>query len=134
MNANSFVDFIHKHYQQSHYSFQIRKCSNPLCCSPLHCPQAVFDSLPWLPDPMLAKDKAHYSVFEDVYRKTSETDRPSFQQSKQRDEHPSSYYSASKVRITVQCLTCDKPQCIYAEKLSTKLFGEQESSGTCCRS
>ena len=119
MKAKSFLEFVDKHCRQRHYSFQIRKCSDPLCCPPLRCPQAVFDSFHWLPDPMLNKDKAHYRVFQDVYGKTtSEIDRPSFQQSKQRDEHPSSYYIASKVRATVQCLACDKPWCVYTEKLS----------------
>lgn len=119
MKAKSFLEFVDKHCRQRHYSFQIKKFSDPLCCPPLRCPQAVFDSLHWLPDPMLDEDKAHYRVFQDVYGKTtSETDRPSFQQSKQRDEHPSTYYTASKVRATVQCVACDKPRCIYTEKLS----------------
>lgn len=99
MKAKSVMDYINKHCQQRQYSFQIRKCSDPLCCSPLRCPQAVFDSLHWLPDPMLEKDKAHYKVFQDVFgQTTSEADRPSIAQSKQREEHPSSNYTAAKVR------------------------------------
>ena len=120
MKAKSFLEFVDKHCRQRHYSFQIRKCSDPLCCSPLRCPQTVFDSLHWLPDLMLDKDKAHYKVFQDVFGKTtSEADRPSIAQSKQREEHPSSNYTAAKVRSTVKCLACDKPRCVYSEKMST---------------
>ena len=69
---------------------------------------------------MLDKDKAHYKVFQDVFGKTTlEADRPSILQSKQREEHPSSNYTAAKVRATVECLACDKPRCVYSEKTLT---------------
>jgi hypothetical protein len=66
-----YIDWVEKHCRQWQYSFQIRKCVDPECCSPLTKPRE------WLPDPMLQDNGEHYKDLKDVFGiDTSETDKP----------------------------------------------------------
>ena len=83
-------------------------------------PQEVFTHVQWLPDPLLTADKSHYKPFEEVFgHETSECDRPSLAVTREREQEPSSLFTGANVRGVVECLACDKPRCVFAEKLST---------------
>jgi len=72
--------------QQCHYSFCIKKCGNAEChiCSPVRMDTELFQTLCYLPDPML-ESNGHYLPFDGVFRsQTSEKDRPSLQAQKQK--------------------------------------------------
>ena len=63
-----------------YYSFSVLKCSDPGC--QFHkvprLPEAVFQKIHHLPDPILAADGLHFKLFPDVYgTTTTEQDRPS---------------------------------------------------------
>lgn len=74
-----FVDyheFLRTHCRERHYWFQIKKCDNRTCC----VAKMSDTELPWLPDPMMSNDPAHYKPFDDVINtETTEVDRPSSQ-------------------------------------------------------
>ena len=43
-----YNSWLERHARQRHYSFQLKKCSDPACCLPSRLPE-----LTWLPDPLL---------------------------------------------------------------------------------
>ena len=118
--AKDFMKFVEVHCRLRHYSIQIRKCTDPSCCQPVRLPQEVCTHIQWLPNPVLTVDKSHYRPFEEVFgHETSECDRPSLAVTREREQEPSSIFTGAKVRGVVECLACDKPRCIFAEKQST---------------
>ena len=56
------------------FKFQIQKCDNKKCCSPIKTP---FGLLPWLPDPILFANKEHYLQFDQIIGDTIEKNYPS---------------------------------------------------------
>ena len=48
-----------KHCRERKYTFQIRKCNNPDCCSPATLSPEI---LRWLPDPLLTESGEHSEV------------------------------------------------------------------------
>ena len=68
-----------------HYTFQVRKCSNLLCCLP---PKRPIEELIWLPSPILKAGKAHYMNYESVIKleTTDEIDRPILKINKDKDK------------------------------------------------
>ena len=75
-------DFMAKHCDAKRYSFQIRKCTEETCayCSinPLRMPNEVFNSLHFLPYPLLDPSSQKYKPFDQIYGKeTTDTNRPS---------------------------------------------------------
>jgi hypothetical protein len=124
--AKDFMKFAEAHCRLRHYSLQIRKCNDPSCCRPVRLPQDVFARMQWLPDPLLTVDKSHYKPFEQLFgQETSECDRPSLVVTKEKEQEPSSLFTGAKVRGVVECLACDKPRCIFAEKQSTYTQNEE---------
>ena len=119
-NLNSFIN---THCKSSCYSFQIKKCTNDVCfyCSVLQPPRLdteVFNSLQFLPDPMLDATKEHYQSFHNLYgNETSEKDRPSLASDKitsETDAQNKSLLVTQKIRAVITCVLCNKPRCIYA--------------------
>ena len=106
--------------QQRHYTFCIKKCGDAEChiCSPVRMDAEVFQTLHFLPDPVLAAD-GHYLPFEDVFQsQTSEKDRPSLQAQKQKK---SLSYSPVKqhalnVGVVVQCDECNKWRLLFSKR------------------
>ena len=56
------------------YTFQIWKCDNRKCCSPIKNPSEL---LPWLPDPIRSANKEHFLQFDQIVGETTEKDCPS---------------------------------------------------------
>ena len=109
-----------EHCCQRHYTFCIKKCGNAEChiCSPVRMDTELFQTLRYLPDPMLGSD-GHYLPFNDVFRsQTSEKDRPSLQAQKQKK---SLSYSPVKphalnVGVVIQCDECNKWRLLFSKR------------------
>ena len=70
---SAFQLWVQRHCLQRTYSFQIRKCGDPTCCT------AKTPQLPWLPDPVLDVDQCHFKCFDAVYgTDTTDCDRATF--------------------------------------------------------
>lgn len=58
------TSFLEKHSKQTHYTFQLKKCTSDSCnvcvLSPVRLPAEVFSTLSFLPDPMLDPSGEHY--------------------------------------------------------------------------
>ncbi|XP_035678681.1 uncharacterized protein LOC118417277 [Branchiostoma floridae] len=80
-------DFLKNHTKQTHYTFQVKKCTEPGCfvCNlcPPRLPADVFETVSFLPDPTLDVSREHYKKFAEVYGScTTEEDRPSLKSPK----------------------------------------------------
>ena len=123
------------HCKCSQYMFQIKKCTDTSCfyCvqHPVRLQKEVFDSLKYLPLPLLDNTKEHYQKFCDLYgQDPSDKDRPSHipgpsEEAKQVDKGRKSLLVCGKVRRAIVCGECHKPRCIYSK---TKLSQEQSTS------
>ena len=87
----------------------------------------VFNSLSFLPLPLLDTSKEHFPKFTHVYGQLpSGRDRPSLipvasEEAKEIDKERKSALVRGKVRATIACGECSKPRCIYSpSKLSPK--------------
>ncbi|XP_019632046.1 PREDICTED: uncharacterized protein LOC109475723 [Branchiostoma belcheri] len=129
------TSFLEKHSKQTHYTFQLKKCTSANCnvcvLSPTRLPPEVFDTLSFLPDPMLDPSGEHYLSFAELYGKpTTEADRPSLKQPTQKsetDKKRKQLLVAAKVRDVISCGECRKPRCIYA---ASKLLAEEGGAVT----
>ena len=72
--SDALVNFYDKHCQVRHYSFSVLKCSDPGCTKKVTIPEgtkiipeAVFQKIHHLPDPILAVDGLHCKPFPEVY-------------------------------------------------------------------
>ena len=80
-----YIQWKKLHCRETHYTFQIRKCSNLLCCLP---PKRPIEEFIWLPSPILKADKAHYMNYESVIKLeiTDEMVRPTLKINKDKDK------------------------------------------------
>lgn len=116
-NAKAFLKFFESHCHLRKYSFQVKKCEDRTCCPPPRSSSETFSSICWLPDPTLASDKDNFKTFEDLYgQETKDSDCPSQILHRGREQEPSSFFTAAKVRGLAHCLACDKPRCLYSDK------------------
>ena len=68
----------------------------------------------------MKQDKSHIKTFEELHgQDTTGIDCPSTALQRRKEPEPSTFFTAAKVRAVAHCLACDKPRCIYSEKLST---------------
>ncbi|KAK6175079.1 hypothetical protein SNE40_013615 [Patella caerulea] len=118
-------DFMKKHCRLRNYTFQIKKCANALIENCAYClfnpprlPDEVFDTLSFVPDPVVASNNK-YESFETVYgQATNDLARPSLMlssQNKEIDKKNRKILNATKVRDAVLCVECGKPRCVYSE-------------------
>lgn len=115
--AKTFLKFVDSHCCVRKYSFQVKKCNDPTCCPPSRLSSEVFSKIKWLPDPTFTSDKTHYKTFQELYGlETNENDCPSRTLCREREQEPSSLFTAAKVRGVATCLACDKPRCLYCDK------------------
>ena len=114
---------MQNHWKSTHYDFQIRKCKDEACnlCSifqPICLSPDIFDSLSFLPDPLLDETKDHSQSFEKLFRtKTTEKDQPSLKfglEVSEIDKANKELFLAQKVCNIIKCSTCKKPRCIYS--------------------
>ena len=72
----SYNDWKAKHCKEEHYAFQIKKCTDPDCCTPSKVPHA---ELTWLPMPILDGSGEHFVSYEEAKNMAdnNERDRPS---------------------------------------------------------
>ena len=128
---------------------QIKKCSldrvvNCWFCQlqPPRLPDDIYNSLHFLPDPVVDHSSNRFKSFPDVYgTATTESDRPSLKTSKAKnhtDKENKGLFVAAKVRDVIHCMECAKPRCIYApEKLDSETLilvehiKDQDSTYTC---
>ncbi|VDI74370.1 Hypothetical predicted protein [Mytilus galloprovincialis] len=117
-----YHEFLRTHCRERHYWFQIKKCDNRTCC----VAKMSDTEFPWLPDPMMSNDPAHYKPFDDVINtETTEVDRPSSQTqtAKAVAEEIQGVRNqglvAQNVRKIVRCYECHKPRCVYSKKSLT---------------
>ena len=66
--------FLKSHCRLKTYTFQIRKCDNRKCCSPI---KNLSGLLPWLTDTILSANKEHILRFDQIVGETTEKDCPS---------------------------------------------------------
>ncbi|XP_019633426.1 PREDICTED: uncharacterized protein LOC109476848 [Branchiostoma belcheri] len=126
-------DFLKTHTKQTHYTFQVKKCTESDCfvCNlcPPRLPADVFETMAFLPDPTLDISREHYKEFAEVYGCcTSEEDRPSLKapnEKNETDKKRRSLLVAGKVRMAISCALCLKPRCVYSQ---CKLKREEEGA------
>ena len=118
----AYSQFVTDHCIATSYTFQIRKCKTSTCryCSehPVRLNEDVFDSLQFIPAPLLDASREHFQTFEQVYGSTvTEKDRPSLKYSLElidEDKLHKDVLVGQKVRAVVKCALCDKPRCLYS--------------------
>ena len=146
MKAKDFQIFMEAHSHRSAYALQLRKCSLDTCayCSshPVRMPLEEFDSLCYLPLPILDASGQHFKPFKEVYGQLPcEKDRPSLGYTKNDDDceldkaNRKILSSAGRVRAAVTCGDCFKPRCVFSEAVLSQeekdMLCELESSYTC---
>ena len=144
--AKDFQNFMDAHCHRSTYAFQLRKCLLDTCayCSshPVRMPLEEFNSLCYLPLPILDDTGHHFKPFKQVYGQLpSEKDRPSLGCTKNDDNdefdkaNRKILSSAGRVRAAVTCGDCFKPRCVFSEAALSQeekvMLCELESSYTC---
>lgn len=127
--ATSLQQFMKTHCHASNYVFQIKKCTNLSChyCQehPIRLPGDIFETLSFLPLPLLDSSKEHYQKFDNIYGGLpSDIDRPSrvpvpSEESKEVDKRNRSLLVCGKVRGIITCGSCCKPRCIYSPSVLT---------------
>ena len=79
-SSEQLKNFITSHCRATLYTFQLRKCLSEDCfiystLQPIRLEKDTFDSMGFLPDPMLYISKEHYQDFKDIFKKeTTERD------------------------------------------------------------
>ena len=106
--------------QQRHYTFCVKKCGKDDCriCLPVRMDSTMFQTLRFLPDPMLVSD-GHYSPFEDAFNSsTSEKDRPSLQSPKKKKilSYSPVKQHAVNVGLVLQCDECNKWRLLFSKR------------------
>lgn len=114
-----YQEFLRTHAIAHHYCFQIKKCGSDACeyCTPPRCSLDVFQTLSFVPDPLLDTTGSKFKPFEDLYGKepNSEKDRPSLGTPAERHDHESrDLLVSTKARMTVACCQCNKPRVVYS--------------------
>ena len=122
--------FIETHCNMSDYVFQVKKCMDNSCLHCAHHPVRMskedFQSLCYLPLPLLDPQKESFLPFNELYgQKPSDKDQPtkgsySHQEAKELDSKRKSLLINGKVRRTITCRECFKPRCIYASQKLNK--------------
>lgn len=100
------------------FFFCIKKCGMEGCrfCKPPMLPLDIFQKLKTFPDPIKSPSSDSFRDFADVYGKTtSEKDRPSLLQQKEKPKKPFRM-SAETVCDVLVCGDCLKPRCLYAKR------------------
>ena len=146
VKAKDYQAFMESHSHRTCYAVQLHKCALDTCayCSnhPVHMPLEEFNTLSYLPLPILDASRRHYKPFNDVYGQLpTERDTPSLVSTKEVDgdevdkANRKLLSSSGRVRAALTCGECFKPRCVYAEAtLSRKekdMLCELERSYTC---
>ena len=101
------------------YSFQIKKCSDPTCCSEPQSCGGTFSSVHWYFQILL---KTRWNLFQSTWishgHETKDTNCPSLSLVREWEQEPSFLFTSAKVRGVANCLACDKLRCLYCEKQS----------------
>lgn len=134
------------HCHRSTYALQLCKCLRDTCAycltHLLRMSMKEFNSLCYLPLPILDSTMQHYKPFKDLYSQLpNERDRPSLGTTKHSDEEEVDkanrklLSSSGRVRAAVTCGECFKPRCVYSEAALTQkgkdMLCELECSYTC---
>lgn len=114
--ADAYQRFLNTHYHASHYAFQLKKCKDPNCyyClkHPIRLPQELFNTLHFLPLPLLDYTKQHFKKFEDLYGTDPlDVDRPSCiptptpsEEAKELDKTRKSFLVCGRLRSFIICV------------------------------
>jgi hypothetical protein len=137
----AYQNWLQKHCRERTYSFQIRKCSDLLCCK-----APKLTELEWLPDPVLDSSGDHYLPYDQVKGTvTTDENRPSARPAKEKlgyslegpaakkikksttrkdDASCSSQpdmstetgiFTAQMARSFITCIECLKPRLLYSK-------------------
>eukprot|EP00111_Clytia_hemisphaerica_P022406 TCONS_00065858-protein len=122
-NLDSLKDFLKTHCKETHYAFQIKKCSSGDCT---HCGPYLNEEckpLPFLPDPQLGAN-GHYKPFKDMYGKVTKDSRPSLnarpKNTRKKLNFSPSKQHAKNTDTMLQCEECDKWRLVFSKKKITK--------------
>ena len=124
ISCTTYHEFLRTHCKEGEYVFQIRKCSDVLCCSG----QGSSDPPNWLPSPIPSDaDANHYKKLAEVLGNDPNDDWvPSIKYGPPKFDEvlqgcPSSVLSAQNLRRTVQCKACKRSRGVYCKrKLSNR--------------
>ncbi|WAQ96968.1 hypothetical protein MAR_029658 [Mya arenaria] len=139
-SVESFQTWLDQHTRQRQYSFQIRKCGDPACCTAVSTPQELLE---WLPDPVFRDEsKEHYKSYAEVKgQDTNDHDRPSYTAPTakgkcnvvgvtalkknsatafSKTDVDASIFTAQNARYSVECVECTKPRVLYAKSKLTE--------------
>ena len=128
--ATQYQKFVSTHCHASQYMFQIKKCNSSeceYCCEhPVRLSPEVFETLSFLPLPLLDSTKEHYQKFDVLYgQRPSDKDRPTrvpapSEEAKEVDKTRRSLLVCGKVRGVICCGECHKPRCVYSQTTLSK--------------
>lgn len=96
-------------------------------CNVPRLPAEVFETLHFLPDPILSEsEEGHYQAFHEVYGKpTTEKDRPSTKKSSTTHSRRYTLKHIKNANLMLQCEECEFWRLLYSE---TQLTREQKMS------
>ena len=96
-------------------------------CSLSRLPPEVYQSLHYLPDPVLSdSEEGHYKSFDEVYgEETTEKDRPSAKKAKEVGSRRFTVKNVKNANLMLQCEECELWRLVYSE---IKLTQGQRSS------
>ena len=117
-SLESYSQFVTDHCVATTYTFQIRKCKIASCryCTdhPVRLTEDLFNTLHFIPAPLLDTSKEHFQTFDQVYgSKVTEKDRPSLKYSLdliEEDKMHKEIMVGQKVRAVVKCELCMNPR------------------------
>ncbi len=109
VKAKDFQNFMEAHSHRSAYAYQLHKCSLDTCayCSshPVRMPLEEFNSLCYLPLPILDDSGQHFRPFGEVYGQLpSDKDRPSLGHTKNVDD--ADFDKANRLPGRLHCRNC----------------------------
>ena len=112
--------FIEHCCRLRHYTFCIKKCGKDECsiCLPLKMSSEIFQTLKYLPDPILGPD-GHYLPFDEVFSmSTTEKDRPSLQVRKYKKSlsYSPTKQHATNVNVVIQSDECNKWRLLFSKR------------------
>jgi len=127
LRDESFKQFFDTHVRLTNYCLTIKKCDDLTCKfhSWHRLPDKIFESLKWIPTPVLTQDEGKYKDFSDVWG-TEPTDQhcPSIKNRNRTDTSiPKSPFQLLKAnaRLLKVCDQCEFPRILYSKKQLTTM-------------
>lgn len=123
MNIEKLRTFYETHVKESHYSFQVKKCTDSNCQfhEPIRVPQDEYEKLKWLPMPELGPNGS-YASFENTYgNEPHDKNRPGHKKQNNKIKKPTWPLAPQRARMIIKCSECQFPRILYSKLKLTKL-------------